>query len=212
MPVDLTTLLSSESLLSVLLLVLLVFISLKILPTHFQSLHHTSNYAISVDKAIHSFSQYERVSRAHLAQLRTAYTKGTRSNPNHRRIGSVLGYPEKLDRLEQAIQVNSVVTRGICRLVKEDLDAVYSHSVGDEDVGRVREALKHFVRDWSVEGQSEREQIFKPILDILINLEPHIFEREERQVLIPGSGLSRLAYEVSQLGRVYLFNATITAS
>lgn len=198
---DLTALLSSDSLLSVLLLVFLVFLSLKILPAHFQSLHHSSNYAIAVEKAVHSFSQYESVSKAHLAQMRNTYSKGTRSNPNHRRIGTAIGYPEKLDRLERAIQVNSVVTRGICRLVKEDHDAVLSHSGGDEDVGRVREALKHFVRDWSVDGKPERDQIFTPILDILTRLEPHAFERADRQVLVPGAGLGRLAYEISQLGR-----------
>jgi len=62
----------------------------------------------------------------------------------------------------------------------------------------VRETLKHFVRDWSEEGKEEREKIFQPIFDVLKEVGED--QRGSMKVLIPGCGLGRLAWEVSQLG------------
>lgn len=59
--------------------------------------------------------------------------------------------------------------------------------------------MKHYLRDWSSEGASEREVIFSPILDVL-KLVPQA-ERGSQKILVPGSGLGRLAWEISQLGK-----------
>ena len=67
------------------------------------------------------------------------------------------------------------------------------------DVVRVRESLKHFVRDWSVEGRKERDKIFGPILAVLREVQHG--ERARMRVLVPGAGLGRLAWEVSELGQ-----------
>jgi len=66
------------------------------------------------------------------------------------------------------------------------------------DLMRVRESLKHFIRDWSSDGIREREKIFGPILDVLRKVDAD--ERQTKRVLVPGSGLGRLAWEISELG------------
>jgi hypothetical protein len=58
--------------------------------------------------------------------------------------------------LEWAIEVNALISSGLYRLAAtkgQDMNMGY---VGDEGHGEAREALKHFVRDWS----QERSQAF----------------------------------------------------
>ena len=78
------------------------------------------------------------------------------------------------------------------------LGAFIRHTSVQADLPRVRESLKHFVRDWSEDGRLERSQIFGPILDALAEVS-HA-GRKDMKVLVPGSGLGRLAWEISQLG------------
>ena len=55
------------------------------------------------------------------------------------------------------------------------------------------------VRDWSEDGQKERDTCYKPILDELERLYPPVI-RSSKKVLVPGAGLGRLAYDVANLG------------
>ena len=55
------------------------------------------------------------------------------------------------------------------------------------------------VRDWSEDGQKERDTCYKPILDELERLYPPAI-RSSKKVLVPGAGLGRLAYDVANLG------------
>ena len=76
----------------------------------------------------------------------------------------------------------SVVTKG------ENMSMGY---VGDDGHARAREALKHFVRDWSEDGRGERCQAFRPVLDALRRLKPGRStggEGREFWFLEPGAG------------------------
>ncbi|CDY19123.1 BnaA04g18630D [Brassica napus] len=85
------------------------------------------------------------------------------------------------------------------------------------DVDKVRCIIRNLVRDWAAEGQRERDQCYKPILDELDSLFPD--RQKQRYVslssayrvnymicstppscLVPGAGLGRLALEISCLG------------
>jgi len=94
--------------------------------------------------------------------------------------------------------VNSIVTDLIADLAKTEINAESSIIGSDANLGRVRESLKHFVRDWSEEGREERDRMFKPILDIFREID--VNERSSQKVLVPGCGLGRLAWEISELG------------
>ncbi|TFK66051.1 N2227-domain-containing protein [Pluteus cervinus] len=162
----------------------------------------------SLKRAYYSYHQYRRMALTELSGMRRSYSGVGRKS---KRIGHVIGYPEKLKRLEVATDLNSVVTEQIAEVAISEfgLDVGELESgmsgmrprVGDMgELGRVRESLKHFVRDWSEAGKVERVKIFTPILDALKQVVPLEEERKGKKVLVPGSGLGRLAWEISQLG------------
>lgn len=157
----------------------------------------------SVQRAAASYSQYAQLARGELSTMRKSYG---RMSWAHRRIGYDLGYTKKLARLEESIEVNALVANAIARLAKdefpEEVNDAHSSVLRPPiagDLGRVRESLKHFVRDWSDEGRKERDKIFGPILAVLKEVQHG--ERARMRVLVPGAGLGRLAWEVSELGR-----------
>ncbi|CAK5271691.1 unnamed protein product [Mycena citricolor] len=72
----------------------------------------------------------------------------------------------------------------------------------DFDMDKLRSTLKQFVRDWSEEGIVERDACYQPIKDALLRHYASVSEMERRKlrVLVPGSGLGRLAHDVASLG------------
>jgi carnosine N-methyltransferase len=52
------------------------------------------------------------------------------------------------------------------------------------------------VRDWSIEGREEREKSYGPIKDKIQEL----FGDKRASVLVPGSGLNRLAFDLAAMG------------
>ena len=54
--------------------------------------------------------------------------------------------------------------------------------------------LAHLARDWSRAGDAARRRTYAPVLRALRR------ERRKLRVLVPGAGLSRLAYEIASLG------------
>ncbi|KAJ7286842.1 N2227-like protein-domain-containing protein [Mycena rebaudengoi] len=147
-------------------------------------------------RARNTYARYRSLSSSETSYLRWSYASLGRS---HKRLGYTLGYPEKLDKLAAVTMANAKITDGIARLAESDFDIDLPPRGGSSsDLMRAREALKHFIRDWSKDGVRERQKIFKPILEELRKVD--LDERETMRVLVPGSGLGRLAWEISELG------------
>jgi hypothetical protein len=70
------------------------------------------------------------------------------------------------------------------------------------DVDKVRCIVRNIVRDWAEEGQKERDECYKPILEELNRLFPNRSNQRPPSCLVPGAGLGRLALEISSLGFV----------
>ncbi|XP_015693339.1 carnosine N-methyltransferase-like isoform X2 [Oryza brachyantha] len=70
------------------------------------------------------------------------------------------------------------------------------------DVDKVRCIIRNIVRDWAQEGQKERDECYKPILEELNRLFPNRSKQRPPSCLVPGAGLGRLALEISTLGFV----------
>jgi len=70
------------------------------------------------------------------------------------------------------------------------------------EMDKVKSTLKQFVRDWSREGKIEREQTYTPIINALLDFFNDIpeDERGKLNILVPGAGLGRLAYDITKLG------------
>ena len=82
-------------------------------------------------------------------------------------------------------------------------------SVTHADIDKVKSTLKIIARDWSKEGAVERLQCYQPILDELdlrfptspsANKQLLVQQRKHIRVLSPGTGLSRLTWEIANLG------------
>ncbi|XP_042509824.1 carnosine N-methyltransferase-like isoform X2 [Macadamia integrifolia] len=65
------------------------------------------------------------------------------------------------------------------------------------DVDKVRCIIRNIVRDWAPEGQRERDQCYKPILEELDRLFPDRCKDRPPSCLVPGAGLGRLALDIS---------------
>jgi carnosine N-methyltransferase len=67
-----------------------------------------------------------------------------------------------------------------------------------EEISKVRTTLRQFVRDWTVEGKFERDLTYKLICDELHSLYPK--NKNSIHVLVPGSGLGRLGFDIFKMG------------
>lgn len=68
-------------------------------------------------------------------------------------------------------------------------------------IGKVSTTLHQLVRDWSAEGEEERNQSYTPVLEELQRLLPIDSGKTGAiKVLVPGAGLGRLAMEIVARG------------
>lgn len=69
------------------------------------------------------------------------------------------------------------------------------------DVNKAHSTIRQFYRDWSAEGQSERDVCYGPVLEDLDREFPDKLDRDEYvRVLVPGAGLGRLVFEICRAG------------
>ncbi|RZC65017.1 hypothetical protein C5167_008711, partial [Papaver somniferum] len=88
----------------------------------------------------------------------------------------------------------------VCSVQQDWLDPSLQLQVPLADVDKVRCIIRNIVRDWAPEGQWERDQCYKPILEELDRLFPSRSKDRPPCCLVPGAGLGRLALEISCLG------------
>ncbi|XP_022896775.1 carnosine N-methyltransferase-like isoform X1 [Olea europaea var. sylvestris] len=96
--------------------------------------------------------------------------------------------------------IGSAFDKKVCVSSPDWLDPALQLHVPLVDVDKVRCIIRNVVRDWASEGQSERDQCYKPILEELGRLFPDRTKGSPHSCLVPGAGLGRLALEISCLG------------
>ncbi|KAF5269834.1 hypothetical protein FQR65_LT05880 [Abscondita terminalis] len=70
-----------------------------------------------------------------------------------------------------------------------------------EGLDKVQSVFKQLMRDWSALGFAERKQCYDPIIEeIELQFPPEKFEIKDVNVLVPGAGLGRLAFEIASRG------------
>uniref|UniRef100_A0A0N4WAS9 carnosine N-methyltransferase n=1 Tax=Haemonchus placei TaxID=6290 RepID=A0A0N4WAS9_HAEPC len=67
-------------------------------------------------------------------------------------------------------------------------------------MSKILSTLRQIVREWTVEGKAERDATYKPILDIVRERYSCISDRSTVKLMVPGSGLGRLAFELAKEG------------
>lgn len=84
---------------------------------------------------------------------------------------------------------------------KADPNQNWHDTATASDVNKAHSTIRQFYRDWSAEGQVERDVCYQPVLD---DLQQEFATRreagEEIRVLVPGAGLGRLVFDLCMAG------------
>ncbi|OJJ45970.1 hypothetical protein ASPZODRAFT_25875 [Penicilliopsis zonata CBS 506.65] len=146
---------------------------------------------------ISSFEQYPFLAEQVLQRKYARYSKQT---PAQKAIGNKLGYTAHFEKARKGIEVNTRFSEQIAQIAREDYHtgSQVLEDSDDADFAVVDLAFGHISRDWSTQGTKERQAVFPPILNML---EQH-FGADGRgvKVLVPGSGMGRLASDIADLG------------
>ncbi|CAB0007354.1 unnamed protein product [Nesidiocoris tenuis] len=126
-------------------------------------------------------------------------------------------YKTSLQEILKCVALN----HQIIEMITEDADSMFENPLNHSnnfriprpkvtlsDVDKVQVTLKQIYRDWTDDGVIERIQCYQPILDELEELFPSSlseqknskWSRSDLNVLVPGAGLGRLAFEIATLG------------
>ncbi|KAJ5957729.1 hypothetical protein N7501_012008 [Penicillium viridicatum] len=156
--------------------------------------------------ALHGYTRYKDKNLAEVDRWRNLY----KNVPKRQRtmLESTVHYTRKLNTMEHLLDTNNELARSIVdhglwfyNITQPELDEFIKESESQQrsaDKSSVSQGMKHFVRDWADEGHEEREQSFGCILKSISQM-PRTKDKPLR-VLLPGSGLGRLAHEVEKLG------------
>jgi carnosine N-methyltransferase len=156
-------------------------------------LYHFTSYAR------HSFERLERMQ----ADFQSIPTVLQSLVPGH---AARMGDLRRAVRLNHAF-LNEIVKHRYVFQSSDEIDydelearAARDNRIDEERMSKVRSTLRQCVRDWSAEGAAERRACYGPILDELERLYPDQSARSAIRVLVPGSGLGRLVWEVAARG------------
>ncbi|KAM8793109.1 carnosine N-methyltransferase isoform 2-T2 [Eudromia elegans] len=114
-----------------------------------------------------------------------------------------------LDKIRKCIDHNQQILQTI---VKDCVHMFENKEYGEDgrgkiipastfDMDKLKSTLKQFVRDWSEEGKVERDSCYQPIIsEIVKNFPKERWDFSKVNILVPGAGLGRLAWEIAMLG------------
>ncbi len=117
-------------------------------------------------------------------------------------------YLKKLDECKNCVEENQQLIKSIVMFTDHMFEnADYApeenpqkeQQIAKEGQEKVLTTLTQIVRDWAAEGSVEREASYGPILQTMKSM----FQEEKRKdvyVLVPGTGLGRLMFEIAKLG------------
>ncbi|KII66837.1 UPF0586 protein C9orf41 [Thelohanellus kitauei] len=151
------------------------------------SLCNYSRYAFAkMNSNISNFNRLPQNQRSHLVDLFLRRIHGTKKRI---KINQIL-----LNKIAEIFNSVSILFPPKYILTFNGLDAAHLDSL-----------LSQIYREWSVEGTEERSRCFQPIIDEFCK----IYDQKDRsglRVLVPGSRLGRLVYELSKTGCHCVYN------
>ncbi|KAJ6669606.1 hypothetical protein lerEdw1_000155 [Lerista edwardsae] len=164
----------------------------------------------------------EKLEREHFRRIINAFRYyGTnmheRVNRTERQFRSLPANQQKLlpqfllhlDKIRQCIDHN----QGILKTIVNDCSHMFENKEYDDDgngkitpastfdMDKLKSTLKQFVRDWSETGKPERDSCYQPIINEIVKSFPkERWDLSKVNILVPGAGLGRLAWEIAMLG------------
>ena len=168
---------------------------------------------------LRAFDHYPKWALARVARLEGDYAK---LSPHHQTLLDTAG---KIAAMRRAVNANALLLENIIGPHREHIGAAedredertrvlvnrpdgngtqfmgaqHAQFVPEADMEKLQSTLKQFVREWGAEGKAERDASHNPALEALQRALPGGAARGDR-VLLPGSGLGRLAWECANLG------------
>ena len=115
-------------------------------------------------------------------------------------------FSSHLDSLEEAIEDNSFILDCVADVAATNFggdqvsDSAVWQGCSPMDVDKVQSTLKQMAREWSSDGQAERDQSYGRIIHELVSAFPDLVQRHSVRVLVPGCGLGRLPFDLAAQG------------
>ncbi|XP_066224070.1 carnosine N-methyltransferase isoform X1 [Saccopteryx leptura] len=178
--------------------------------------------AAATGAAARSTEEEERLEREHFWKIINAFRYyGTsmheRVNRTERQFRSLPANQQKLlpqfllhlDKIRKCIDHNQEI---LLTIVNDCLHMFENKEYGENgngkimpastfDMDKLKSTLKQFVRDWCETGKAERDACYQPIInEILKNFPKERWDPSKVNILVPGAGLGRLAWEIAMLG------------
>ncbi|KAK5058859.1 hypothetical protein LTR84_011123 [Exophiala bonariae] len=163
--------------------------------------------------ALYGFCRYEEVNFNEVERVESLYAKVPSSQ--RKMIERGLNYTSNFAKARELFSLNRHLVDDIVRhaleyyeLSEDELNTFINVVESDKenalrpDRTSVSQALKHVVREWSLDGQHERLATFPCVLGTLQELCAGPVDRAAGipvKVLLPGAGLNRLAHEIASL-------------
>jgi len=170
---------------------------------------------------LRAFDNYPKWALANVARVERDYAILTQAQQ------ALLGTADKIAQMRRAVNANALVLEKIIGPHREHIGAPEDREdernrtrvlvnrpdgngtmfmpaeradfVPESDMEKLQSTLKQFVREWGAEGAAERAAAHNPALAALQLALPGGAARGDR-VLLPGSGLGRMAWECANLG------------
>ncbi|KAK6432738.1 hypothetical protein LTR95_011088 [Oleoguttula sp. CCFEE 5521] len=157
--------------------------------------------------ALDSFRQYRKAAHYNITHLRRQAFYSLPAAHVDILSEPPFSLPKTFRDVDDAIDSNAdiadaVLASGLEQYSISPDDHAWHGVAQPSDVDRCRSTIRQLYRDWSVEAVPEREAVFLPIFDGLATYLPSsgAAGASEHRVLVPGSGLGRLAWELAGRG------------
>ncbi|KAF4637887.1 hypothetical protein G7Y89_g192 [Cudoniella acicularis] len=161
--------------------------------------------------ALSSFYQYAKVAHFNTTHLRRQSFYALPRAHWELLAKPPFSYLETLDSVDAAIDKNAELALAILYSGLQSFGLSLPPSkeanskndwraaASSNDLEKARSTLRQFFRDWSEEGQSERDACYGPVIKVL-RKESSLHPETKMRVLVPGAGLGRLVFELSCAG------------
>ncbi|KAF4340510.1 trehalase [Fusarium beomiforme] len=158
--------------------------------------------------ALYGYRRYHERQKAELDRFEGLYKHVSRAQKSL--LEHQVNYSKKFTRIDALLRQNQELCDAIVQ------NAMGFYGIDEEELQRhinaaqasgkladkisVSQALKHYVRDWTETGESERKETFSCLVKTLEGLFPERDGEKPVKVLVPGSGLGRLGHDIATLG------------
>ncbi|CAG7566342.1 unnamed protein product [Fusarium equiseti] len=169
------------------------------------NVHHPRHRLLD---ALYGYSRYYERQKAELDRLQGLYKHVSKAQKSL--LEKSIQYSKKFTRIDSLLKKNQELCTEIVQhamtfygISQDELD---KHVKSLEASGKladkisVSQALKHYVRDWTETGESERKTTFECLTTTLKELYPERSGDKPVKVLVPGAGLGRLGHDIANLG------------